>query len=129
MARAARLASLELASYYTGRGEADKALASLSRIGPSPKDLVYYQAKDLEAQVLVRRKEYDKAVAIYKAILDEKPTDYPLDAALFHLAEAYERQGDKTAALDAYKKLQEDYAQSYYAYEASLKSGRLGLSR
>jgi tetratricopeptide (TPR) repeat protein len=127
--RTARLANLELASYWAGRGDVDKSETFLGRIGATPKDLLYYQARDLEAQVLMRKKEYDKAVAIYKAILDEKPATYPLDAALYHLAEAYEAQGDKTAALDAYQKLQADYAQSYFAYEASLKAGRLGLSK
>ena len=56
---------------------------------------------------------------------DEKPKVYPLDAALFHLAESQELKGETAAAIEVYKKLQADYAQSYYGYEASLKVGKL----
>ncbi len=126
---AARFARLELAAYWAGKADYAKADSYLGRIPAAPKDLLYYQAQSLEAQVLVARKDFDKAIALYKKIQADNPKTYPLDAVLFHLAEAYELKGDIKAALDIYQKLQADYAQSYYGYEASLKVGRLGLRK
>ena len=127
--RAARLACLELASYWAGKQDTAKALSYLGRVPSAPKDLLYYQAQELTAQILVRSKEFDKAIAIYKKIQEESPKTYPLDAALYHLAEAYEAKGDKKGALDIYQKLQVDFAQSYYGYQASQKVSKLSLQK
>lgn len=127
--RTARLASLELAAYWAGKQDNVKALSFLGRIPSSPKDLLYYQAQDLTAQIFVRNKDFDKAIAIYKKIQEENPKTYPLDAALYHLAEALEAKGDKKAALDLYKKLQAEFAQSYYGYQASQKVSKLALQK
>jgi len=124
---AGRLACLELATYWTGTGETAKAETLLGRIRPVPKDLLYYQAEDLRAQVILKKKDFDGAIAIYKKIQGDNPKSYPADAVLFHLAEAYEAKGAKAEALDVYQALQKNYAQSYYGYEASLKVSRLGL--
>jgi tetratricopeptide (TPR) repeat protein len=125
----ARMACLELAGYWAGKGDSTKAESYLGRIPASPKDLLYYQAEDLKAQTFVEKKEFDKAIAVYQRIRDEKPKTYPLDALLFHLAEAYELKGQKKEALDLYTKLQSEYAQSYYGYEASMKASRLALQK
>jgi len=71
------------------------------------------------------RKDYDKAIAIYTKMGDEKPTSYPLDAARFRLAECHELKGDTATALELYKKLQTEFPQSYFGYEASLKISKL----
>lgn len=127
--RYARLANLELAKYWTERGDWAKAESYLGRIPGSRKDLLYYQTEDLKAQVALGKKEYDKAIAIYSKVRDEKPKVYPLDAVLFRLAESHELKGETKVALDIYKKLQEEYTQTYFGYEASLKVGRLGLQK
>jgi tetratricopeptide (TPR) repeat protein len=124
-----RLANLELAKYWIERSDWTKAESALGRIPGSRKDLLYYQAEDLKARVALGTKAYDKAIAIYIKVRDEKPKVYPLDAVLFGLAESYELKGDTQEALDIYKKLQEDYAQTYFGYEASLKVNRLGLQK
>lgn len=126
---AVRLACLELAGYWTGKGDYAKAESFLARIPAAPKDLLYYQAEDLKAQTLVRKKDYAKAAAIYQKLRDEKPKVYPVDAVLFHLAEVYELQGRKKEALDLYTKLQAEYSQTYYGYEASMKASRLALQK
>jgi tetratricopeptide (TPR) repeat protein len=126
---AARLACLELASYWAGKGEAAKAESYVDRIPAAPKDILYYQGQDLKAQVLVRKREFDKAIAVYQKIRDEKPRAYPLDAVLYHLAAAYELKGQKKEALDLYGTLQSEYPQTYYGYEASTKAARLGLQK
>jgi len=125
-ARTARLANLELSRYWAERGDWAKAESFAGRIPDGRKDLLHFQAEDLKAQIALGRKDFDKAIAIYKKAIDEKPEAYPVDALLFHLAESHELKGETQAAIDLYKKLQEEHAQSYYGYEASLKAGRLG---
>jgi TolA-binding protein len=122
---ASRLANLELATHWAEKSDWAKADSYLTHIPEAPKDLLYYQAQDLRGQIAVGRKDYDAAVAIFRKIAAEKPKTYPADAALYHLAEAQELKGDTAAAIELYKKLQADYPQSYYGYEASTKAGRL----
>jgi tetratricopeptide (TPR) repeat protein len=124
--RTARPATLELAKYWAEKGDWAKASSYLAEFPAGPKDLLYYQSEDLKAQVALAKKDFDAAIAIYKKMTDEKPKVYPLDAALFHLAESRELKGETAAAIELYKKLQADYGQqSYYGYEASLKVSKL----
>jgi predicted negative regulator of RcsB-dependent stress response len=127
--RYARLANLELAKYWAERNDWAKAESFLGRVPASRKDLLYYQTEDLKAQVAVGKKDYDRAIAIYRKVRDEKPKVYPLDAVLFRLAESHELKGETAEALEIYKSLQTDYAQTYFGYEASVKAGRLGLKK
>ena len=124
-----RVAYVALATYWLEKGELDKAEKSASAVKPTRRDFIAYQAQDLLAQILVRKKDFARALAIYAGIEKEKPASYPLDAVLFHKAEALELKGDFPEALAVYKKLQEEYNQTYYGYEASLKVARLGNSK
>ncbi len=121
----ARVAYVALATYWLEKGDLDKAEKNASAVKTAPRDFVAYEAQDLLAQILVRRKDFARALEIYTKIEKEKPTAYPLDAVLFHKAEALEAKGDLREALAVYKKLQEEFNQTYYGYEASLKVGRL----
>ena len=121
----ARVAYIALATYWLEKGDLDKAEKNASAVKASRRDFVAYEAQDLLAQILVRKKDFGRALEIYARIEKEKPSSYPLDAILFHKAEALELKGDVREAVAAYKKLQEDYNQTYYGYEASLKVGRL----
>jgi tetratricopeptide (TPR) repeat protein len=127
--RTARLATLELARYWAEKSDWAKADSYLTRIPAGPKDLLYYQAEDLKGQVALARKDYDKAIGVYKKIADEKPKAYPLDAALFGLAQSQEAKGETAAAIETYKKLQADFPQTYYGYEASLRAGKLEIRK
>lgn len=120
-----RVASLSLGTYWVEQGQLEKAQAALSGIKESPKDLYYYQAKDLAAQIAVRKGDLDGALAILKKIVDENPRDYLLDAVLYQQAEVLEKKGQMAEALALYKKIETDYAQSYYGYDASLKARKL----
>jgi predicted negative regulator of RcsB-dependent stress response len=124
-----RLGYLELAKHWIAKGDLEKAGAYLDKFPKSPRDLIYYQAQDLKAQVAVHRKDFDTAVAIYREIENDDPSVYPLDAALFHLAEVYELKGELQEAKDLYAKIQQEYTQTYYGYEASVKTGRLDLGK
>lgn len=125
---ARRLACLELATYWIEKGDLAKAEAALKGIAPGGRDMMAYQARDLQGQIEIKKQAYDRAIALYKAIEAEKPASYPLDAVLFHLAQAHELKGDKKEALALYKKLQADYPGTYYGYEASMKASRLGTA-
>jgi predicted negative regulator of RcsB-dependent stress response len=117
----ARVAALSLATFYVEQGQLDKAQAAIAKIPDSPKDFAYYQGRDLAAQIAILKGEYDAAIAILKKVEEEKPKDYLLDAVQFHHAEALEKKGNPAEALAMYKTLQEEYAQSYYGYDASLR--------
>jgi len=120
-----RVASVALATYWVEQGQLDKGQAALAGIKDNSKDFFSYQAQDLAAQIATLKGEYDKALAILKKIEDAKPKDYLPDAILFHKAEALEKKGSTAEALVVYKKLQDEFAQSYYGYDASLKVKKL----
>lgn len=123
--KAARLAFIGLATYWIEQGNLDKALASLAKIKDIPKDFFYYQAQDLTAQVEVLKGRYDQAIQILKKIEEAKPKDYLLDVVLYHHAEALEKKGQPKEARDLYKKVQDEYAQTYFGYDASAKVKKL----
>jgi predicted negative regulator of RcsB-dependent stress response len=121
----ARLGHVLTATYWVEQGNLTKAKESLGKIKSSPQDFIYFQAQDLLGQVETMEKDYDGAIAIYAKIEELKPKDYCLDAALFHKAEALEAKGSKTEALAAYKKLQEEFPQSYYGYDAGERARKI----
>jgi len=120
-----RLAYLGLASYWVEKGDSDKAEESLQEITKGKKDIFYYQAQDLLAQIHMKRKDFDKALEIYKKIEEEKPKEYAMDAILFRQAEALEQKGDIEEALILYKKIQEEYPQTYFGYDAAQRIEKL----
>lgn len=116
-----RIAYLKLASYWIEQGDSGKAKAYLENISDNRKDITYYQAQDLLAQVYIRDKEFDKAITIYKTIEEEEQKDYALDAVLFHMAEAHEGKGELDIALELYKRVQDEYSQTFFGMDASQK--------
>jgi len=121
-----RLAHVELATYWIEKGDLDKAAASLKEVTGRPKDFIYYQAQDLAAQVEIRRKNYDRAIEIYKNLEAEQTAAYPPDALLFHRAEAHALKGETKEARELYQRLQTEFSQTYFGYEASIRAGKLG---
>jgi len=115
----ARLGYVLIATHWVEQGDLEKAKTAVAKVGDGTKDIIYYQAQDLLAEILSRQKEYDKAIAIYDQIFKENPKDYGLDVVLFHKAEALESKGDIKEAVAVYKKIQADFPQSYYGYDAS----------
>jgi len=116
-----RIAYLKLASYSIEHGDSEKARSYLEKIRDNRKDITYYQAQDMLAQVYIGDQEYDKAIEIYKSIEEENQKDYALDAVLFHMAEAHEGKGELDVALELYKRVQADYTQTFYGSDASKK--------
>jgi predicted negative regulator of RcsB-dependent stress response len=125
----ARVASAQLAAYWVEQGALDKAEKALAGASTGPRDFFYYQAQDLSGQIAVLKGEYDKAVKILQAIEDAKPKEYNLDAVLYHKAEALEKKGDTAGALALYKRIQTEYAQSYFGYDAGQKTRKLEAAK
>ena len=73
------------------------------------------------AQIYIDSKEFDKAIEIYKTIEEDEQKDYALDAVLFHMAEAHEGKGELDVALELYRRVQTDFSQTYYGFDASQK--------
>lgn len=121
-----RMAYLLLAGYWVESSDLEKAEAYLQRVSDKKKDLSYYQAQDLLAQIHIKKGDYDKAIDIYQKIVKEKPQEYVMDAVLFRQAEALEQKGNIDEALALYKKIQEDYPQTFFGYDASQKVQKLG---
>jgi predicted negative regulator of RcsB-dependent stress response len=121
-----RIAYLLLANHEVESGDLEKAEAYLKKVSDKKKDLSYYQAQDLLAQIYIKKGDYDKAIDIYQKIAKENPQEYTMDAVLFREAEAYEKKGNIDEALALYKKIQEDYPQTYFGYDASQKVQKLG---
>jgi predicted negative regulator of RcsB-dependent stress response len=116
-----RVAYLKLAAFAIELGDSEKAKSYLEQMTDSKKDITYYQAQDMLAQIYIRDKNYDKAIAIYKSIEEEDQKDYALDAILFHMAEAHEGKGESDKALELYKRVQEEYSQSFFGFDAQKK--------
>lgn len=121
-----RMAYIELATYWLEKGDIDKAEQQARQVKSTPKDFLYYGAQDLLGQIAVKKKDFAAALEIFRKIEEAKPSVYPMDAILFHKGEALELKGDRQGALAVFKQLQDEYAQSYYGYEAALKASRLG---
>ena len=116
-----RLAYILLAGYWVDKGEDAKAKTFLEKMPETKKDIFYYQAQDLLAQILTREKEYDKAINIYRKIEGENIEAYSLDVILFHRAEVHQKKGELAEALALYKRVQDEFPQTYYSLEASQK--------
>jgi tetratricopeptide (TPR) repeat protein len=119
--RFSRIGYMELAKYWYEKEDFAKVTPYLDELSKGKKDLVYYQAQDLKGQVFLSQKDYDNAIALYGELEEKNPKEYVLDAVLFHKAQAHEKKGETEEALVLYKRLQEEFSQTYYGYDASAK--------
>ena len=120
-----RLGYIYLSSYWIENGDLEKAQAYLEEIPKKPKDIVFYRAQDLLGQIHFKRRDYDKAIEIYREIEEDNPESYSLDVVLFHRAEVHEEKGDTDEALALYRKIQQEFSQTYYGFDASKKVSQL----
>ena len=73
----------------------------------------------LEAQVYEKRRDYEKAAALYQQVAEKYPDDIRADNALYALGQIYENQlNDPEKAKTLYEKIFIDYSGSVFAVEA-----------
>lgn len=123
--RFARVASLKLAGYWLEQGNYEKSLSYLEKFPEDRRDLIYYQAQAMKAQVFRSQEKYDDALKIYLRIEEENPEEFAEDIVLFLKAQTLEKMGDMEGAIEVYKKIQEDYPQTYFGYDAGQKVRQL----
>ncbi|MBP6825984.1 MAG: tetratricopeptide repeat protein [Saprospiraceae bacterium] len=73
----------------------------------------------LEAQVFEKKREYEKAAALYKEVAEKYPEDIRADNSLYKLAQIYEfKLNDAEKAKPLYEKIFMDYSGSVFAVDA-----------
>lgn len=124
--RYSRLAYLYLATYWVEKNDLSRAQAYLEKFPGEPRDLFYYQARDLLGEILIWRQDYDRAIKLYEELEKEKNMPYLKESILFHLAEALEKKGERSQALEKYRQLQQEFPYSAYIWNVADKIRRLG---
>lgn len=121
-----RLAYLYLATYWVEKNDLNRAQSCLEKFPGEPRDLFYYQARDLLGEILIWRQEYDRAIEIYEALEKEKNMPYVRELILIHLAEVLEKKGEQKKALEKYRQLQQEFPYSAYIWNIADRIRRLG---
>ncbi len=120
-----RLAAIKAAALNFERGRTGKAVELLQNVPSAPKDMVYYQARDLLGQIYFSQQQYDEALAVFSEIERENPRVYPMDIILYRKARVLAARNDVDLAIEAFTKLQTDFPNSYYGYEATREAQKL----
>ena len=70
-------------------------------------------------------KAYEDSIQTLQAFISQNPSSFVLPQAYFTLAVSQELSGDKTAALETYKKILQDYTTTYFGVFAKNKIAQL----
>ncbi len=116
-------ASVELLLY---QNKIDSALQKINQLKPGVVDSVAFSNRTilddvywLEADIRMKRGEFNESLALLQNILDEYPDDVLADDAFFLQGEIHERQlHDKDKAMEIYREFLTKYPGSVYAAEA-----------
>ena len=115
-----RMAYIQLANFYINKKDFARAEEELKKIPENNKDLLFMQSRDILAQVYLYQKRFDEALTIYDT-MEREPGEFSLDVLLFNKALVFEEKGETDRALELYKKVESDFSQTYFGYEASQK--------
>jgi TolA-binding protein len=104
----------------------DSALVKINQLKDGISDSIAFSNQTilddvywLEANIRMKRGEFDASLGLLKRILDEYPDDVLADDAFFLQGEIHERQlGDKDKAMEIYREFLTKYPGSVYAAEA-----------
>ena len=113
-------AETELLVFQNRFSEALTKLDSIIILSPENTlaDDVYY----LKARIYKQRKDYDKAIEMYKLVIEKFPDDIRADNSIYELAALYENQlGNKEKAKELYETLFTKYSNSVFATDARKK--------
>lgn len=120
----ARVGYIHLAGYWLEQGDPDRAESYAKKAAGSRRDLVSAQARMIKARIHVLRGDFEPALEIFGRLERENPRGFPLDAVLFEYAETLEKAGEQSRADEIYRRLSEEFDQTYFGYEAMLKLSR-----
>lgn len=123
----AKVAELFLARIAADRGDAPQAIRLLGEIASSRSSdpVVRLAMLDL-IRLRVARGEGLQLVSELEAMAAGKDPRLPRDAALFHLAEIWQREGKPEEAAKLYRKLVEDFPDSPYRADAQQRLASAG---
>lgn len=121
----ARTGYIHMAAYYVENGDFDKALEAVNQLPEKPKDILFYQAQELKALVLLKQEKYDQALEVFEAVEADNPKNYVMDGILFKKAEVLREMGQIDEAIEVYKKITRDYMGTYYVMEAQQELTKL----
>lgn len=116
-------AQVELLLY---QNKIDSALKKMDQLKQGIADSVAFSNRTilddvywLEANIRMKRGEFEQAIALLQRVLDEYPDDVLADDAFFLQGEIYERQiGDRNKAMEIYREFLTKFPGSVFAAEA-----------
>jgi eukaryotic-like serine/threonine-protein kinase len=115
---------------WTNRGRRDRAVEATERALRFPDRLTERERHRAQADLHTARREYERAIAAYEAILDRDPQDR---AALNNIGLLYGELRDYTRAVQFYRRAVEADTSSFFAYanlgEALVQAGRFDEAR
>ncbi len=112
-------ASIELLLYQNKTDEALKKIQNLKEEKNFPNNSILDDVYWLEANIRMKRGEFDQSIALLKKIQSEFGEDILADDAFFLEGEIYERQlKNKEKAMEIYREILNKYPGSVYAAEA-----------
>lgn len=120
-----RSGHIHIAAYHIENGDYEKALEAVEKIPQKPKDIIYYQSREIKALALWKQKKYEDALEVFEAIEKEDPKGYAMDGILFQKAEILKEMGRTDEAVEVLQKITREYSRTYYAMEAEQELGRL----
>jgi predicted negative regulator of RcsB-dependent stress response len=109
---------LFLAALYFEKGDVQKAGETLESFSKSSSDLINSEKKLLEAEILNASKKTQEALNLLNTMLSDPKSQIAKDFILLRMAKIQAKAGQNDAAIDNLNKIIDEYAQSYYSYEA-----------
>ncbi len=121
----ARSGYIHIATYHIENEDFERALDTVNKIPANPKDIIYFQSRELKALVLLKQKKYEEALEVFEAVEAENPQNYVMDGILFKKAEVLREMGRVDDAIEIYKEITREYSGTYYVMEAQQELTKL----
>jgi tetratricopeptide (TPR) repeat protein len=121
----ARAGYIHIAAFHVENGEYGKALEAVDEIPSEPKDIIYYQSREIKALALMKQEQYEEALSVFENIETQNPKNYVMDGVLYKKAELLTKMGMEAEAVEVYKKITREYSGTYYVMEAQQELTKL----
>jgi predicted negative regulator of RcsB-dependent stress response len=119
-------ARYQIATLYAASGRLADAERVFGEVVAQDGDGLYGRMARLGvASIQVSAGKYDPAIQTLTQLSQRTDTDLPVDGVLMQLAQAYERAGRTTDAIQTYNRVANEFAQSPFAADARTAADRL----